>query len=533
MKILDCTLRDGGYYTNWHFKKETIENYLIAMESSEVDYIEIGLRTPAKNSFLGPFAYCSDDFLKSLPIPKKSKIAVMINAKDYIKNEEINSSLLNDTFSSKDKSCVSLVRIAAHYSEVSYLSEMFGLLDKKGYAVAINLMQTGSKSKEEITTAIRSLSHLNLVALYFADSFGDMDQNKVVDTIKIFKECWNKEIGIHAHNNMGMALKNTLTAYENGASFLDCTVMGMGRGAGNTQTEYLLLEANKITSSYSPSAIFPLVLKDFKELHNKYQWGPSLLYYLSAQYSIHPTYIQEILSTDQTTTNIITALENLRMANASSYSREKLNNAFKFNFSNSTGSWTPESLLCEKDILILGSGPSVKNHAEAIKNYILTKKPFVISLNYTKEIDEDLIDVYAACHPIKLLSQVELYKTTKTPLMIPFNSLDEDLQEKLSGIEILDYGITGADSIFKFDKNYCELPKPIAFAYAIAAASSGKANRILAAGFDGYIKGDQRQDEMEEILTTYFDTKDSIEIISITPTSYEKMSQSTVYNMNL
>ena len=89
LNILDCTLRDGGYYNNWYFKKELIDEYLRVMDIIQVDYVEIGFRFIDKVRTKGPTAYSDESFLKSLSIPKNLKIGVMINAADFIHNKDI------------------------------------------------------------------------------------------------------------------------------------------------------------------------------------------------------------------------------------------------------------------------------------------------------------------------------------------------------------------------------------------------------------------------------------------------------------
>jgi 4-hydroxy 2-oxovalerate aldolase len=532
MKILDCTLRDGGYYTDWHFDQKVVENYFHAMELSGIDIVEVGLRSPQKDKFLGPFTYCNDTFLKNLNLPKSCQIAVMINAKEYILDGNANTALINTQFNSKKDSPVELVRIAAHYSEIGAIPGIFQQLTKLGYEVAVNLMQTGNKTSEEITAGVKILNNLDMVALYFADSFGDMNYQKITSTIETIKKDWKGEIGIHAHNNMGMALNNTMISFDHGVTYLDSTIMGMGRGAGNTQTEYLILEMAKRFSKYSPSAIFPIVLKDFQILQNEYKWGTNLLYYLSSEFNIHPTYIQEILGSNQSTTNILTALENLKSVNAVSYSKDKLSSAFELNYTDSVGTWSPKSLIENKDVLIIGSGPNVKKYSKAIEDYIMEKKPFVISLNLTEDINTSLIDVFASCHPIKLLSDIKKYKDTDKPLMIPYNSLSNNLKDQVSGVNILDYGITIKENLFNFADKTCYLPSPLVFAYTLAAATSAKANRVLVTGLDGYTPGDERQVEMENVLKCYFQNENALKVISVTPTTYN-LDQTTIFNYDL
>ena len=85
IKILDCTLRDGGYYNNWDFDQDLVQEYLTAMSESNIDRVEIGLRSFVSGKYYGPFFYTTDDFLNEINIPKDLCVGVMINAKEFIK----------------------------------------------------------------------------------------------------------------------------------------------------------------------------------------------------------------------------------------------------------------------------------------------------------------------------------------------------------------------------------------------------------------------------------------------------------------
>ena len=140
----------------------------------------------------------------------------------------------------------------------------------------------------------------SLSAFYFADSFGSLKPSDVKKISNIIKRYWNKEFGFHAHDNCGLALQNALTAIKCGARWIDSTIQGMGRGAGNVTTEDLLCEINDIYNlKYNLSPIFKLSQDQFKKLKQNYKWGKSIYYHLSAKLQIHPTYIQELLKDDR------------------------------------------------------------------------------------------------------------------------------------------------------------------------------------------------------------------------------------------
>ena len=108
-------------------------------------------------------------------------------------------------------------------------------------------MQITEQSENDITTAIKKIKKVNPDVLYFADSLGAMDSEDVSKCIKLIKKNWNGEIGIHTHNNLGKAVSNSISAIKNGVTWVDSTVTGMGRGPGNSETEYMLIEMDKFS----------------------------------------------------------------------------------------------------------------------------------------------------------------------------------------------------------------------------------------------------------------------------------------------
>ena len=241
INILDCTLRDGGYYNNWFFEKELVNEYLQVMSMIKVDYVEIGFRFLDKVKTKGPFAYSEESFLRSLKIPKNLKIGIMINASDFVGHKNI-VELTKNNFIPKKNSVVSLVRLACHHFEVKDILPLVNWLKKSGYKVAINIMQIPELSFLEIRNTVKIIKKTKADILYFADSMGSLDALKTKKIIHQIKSLWNKSTGIHTHDNMGKALENSIVAINNSVNWIDCTVTGMGRGPGNTKTEYLILE---------------------------------------------------------------------------------------------------------------------------------------------------------------------------------------------------------------------------------------------------------------------------------------------------
>ena len=138
--ILDCTLRDGGYYTNWEFEDDLVKEMVQVLNLSEVDYIELGYKSPLPG---GRFRKCNDNFILQLlkNVSYDSRLAFMIDAKDFIENDKVNKRLLLDVIKPKEKSPFTLCRIATNYDTLDLALEILELISKMGYYTALNLMK--------------------------------------------------------------------------------------------------------------------------------------------------------------------------------------------------------------------------------------------------------------------------------------------------------------------------------------------------------------------------------------------------------
>ena len=532
INILDCTLRDGGYYNNWDFDENLVNDYLQTMNSLQIDFIEIGFRTLKNESFKGAFAYSTDSYLNSLNIPTglKGKIGVMINGSE-IADPKTQILSLEKLFKPKLESPVTLVRIACHTHEFNNCLPAANWLKKNGYLVGFNLMQISDCSYEEITGYAKNASSYPIDVLYFADSLGSLDQQTLIKIIKAFQAGWKGALGIHTHDNMGKAIANVKKSIKSGLTWIDSTVTGMGRGPGNAQTEYLILSLKKrFKSQRSFIELFKLIRKHFKPMQNCYGWGMNPYYFLAGQNGIHPTYIQEMIQDNRyDEEDILAVIDHLKVKGGKKFSLNNLELARHFYSNKTEGNWEPEKILKNKSILILGSGPGVKRYQSVIESFIEKTQPYVIALNTQSNVRQELINARAACHPIRLLA--DFYEHIKLPqtLIVPFSMLPSNLKEEFIGKEILNFGVKINNKGFGFYKNYCEIPVPLVMAYAIAIANSGKAKEILLAGFDGYNYEDPRQKEIDQVLKDYNDKKKSISIKSITPTRY-RIPMKSIYS---
>lgn len=520
LTVLDCTLRDGGYYNNWDFPTPLVRRYLEVMKEAGVDYVELGLRAMSSSAFAGPYAFTLDEWLRHVGIPEGMRVGVMCNAKDLLRDGDPRAMILR-IFSRADQSPVELVRIAAHFSEIEASREAVVALSELGYRVGFNFMQSNGRSREELATKAAVVSTWPLDVLYFADSLGNMSPDDIRFTASAMREGWPGPLGFHAHDNMGLGLVNALAAIESGVTWIDATVLGMGRGAGNVRLEYLLLElARRGLYQSKLDGLLNLVVEEFQPMQKTYGWGANLFYHLSAMYGVHPTYVQEMLSDERYKPSaVITALRRLGESGASGFSRDRLLDAIQDDCLVSEGTWRAAGWLDGQEVLLIGPGDGVKHHLEGLQHYVEQHKPFVMCVNSNPWFPARLVDAWVACNRQRLLLDRDFYVAHHGQLVVPAGVLDEESRAVWQHWTLLDYGINIKPGQFKAHDNGAELPAALSAIYGLALCNAAGASQVLLAGFDGYQHGDPRHNQMEEVLSLYKQVDNSIPLLAITPTT--------------
>jgi 4-hydroxy 2-oxovalerate aldolase len=542
IKFLDCTFRDGGYYNAWDFSPELVSDYLGAMSALNVDFVEIGFRSVKNTGFKGGFAFSTDAFINSLNIPSEltDKIGVMINGSELVLEQAgildveqqavYLNSILQKLFVPKTQSPVTLVRIACHVHEFIDCLPAATWLKEQGYLVGFNLMQVAGRSFDEMTGLAKQANQYPIDVLYFADSMGSLSPQQTSQIVKAFQKGFTGALGIHTHDNMGQAIANTMQSIEEGVTWVDSTVTGMGRGPGNAQTEYLAIAIEHLRPQKDNlTKLFELIRKHFKPMQEQYGWGTNPYYYLAGKYGIHPSYIQEMMQDARySDEDILAVIEHLKEEGGKKFNLNTLESARHFYSGEPRGNWNPSEVMQGRDVLIIGTGPGIKNHRTAIESYIKMHKPYVIALNTQQNIAQDLIDVRAACHPVRLLADCHEHLKLPQPLITPATMLPKDVQQDLKNKVLYDFGIEINVDGFEFNQNYAQLPTSLVMAYTLAIATCGQAQKILLAGFDGFDDGDPRNQESEAVFTAYDQASNALEVTSITPTRY-RINQISLY----
>ena len=290
--LLDCTFRDGGYYTNWTFDKDMVRETVRALDNTDrFEYIELGYKSPSKG---GPYKKCNEKYIKAVLQNKpNTKLAFMIDLKEFynVVLGGLDKQLVNDIIPHSKDSWFSLARVALTKANLSILPDMVKILKQKKYTVGVNLMQVDLLEEQEFIRAVEELRLIknSIDYFYVADSFGTIKPQK----LEYYKSHYSTlgKIGFHAHDNMGLAFANVLEAERLEYDLIDTTMTGMGRGVGNARTEqYLMLDKG------FHQEVFDVVDKWFVPLQRKCKWGWNRHYMQTARYKTHPSYAQRLLN---------------------------------------------------------------------------------------------------------------------------------------------------------------------------------------------------------------------------------------------
>jgi 4-hydroxy 2-oxovalerate aldolase len=285
IKILDCTIRDGGLINDHRFGDAFVKAVYDTCVAAGVNYMELGYKASKKifpRDQHGPWKFCDEDDLRRIVGENKTplKLCAMADAE----RTDYHTDILP-----KDKSVLDVIRVATYIHQIPTAIDMIKDAHDKGYETSVNLMAVSIIQDRELFEALDAFVKSPVGAIYIVDSFGSLFPKQVRDfTVKFMKVVagTGKEIGIHAHNNQQLAYANTIDALIYGASRLDTTINGFGRGAGNCPLELLLGFLKNPRFDLRP--VLQCIQKEFIPLRKTLDWGYSIPYMLSGQLNQHP-----------------------------------------------------------------------------------------------------------------------------------------------------------------------------------------------------------------------------------------------------
>ncbi|GAE27410.1 4-hydroxy-2-oxovalerate aldolase [Halalkalibacter wakoensis JCM 9140] len=291
-KIIDCTIRDGGLINNWDFSVEFVQDLYEGLSAAGVEYMEIGYKNSPKllnATEPNPWRFLDDHFLKEIiPEKKVTKLSALVDI----------GRVDPDDILPRAESPLDMIRVACYIREVDKGLELVEMFHERGYETSLNIMALSSVPENQLIEAFKMVKESSVDVVYIVDSFGSLDPADIAHQVKKFQEMIpNKQLGIHTHNNMQLAFANTLTALRNGVTFLDSSVYGMGRAAGNCNTELLVTHIQK--ASYEIKPVLSVIEKHMLEMRQKWEWGYIIPYMISGTLNEHPRVAMAYRASDE------------------------------------------------------------------------------------------------------------------------------------------------------------------------------------------------------------------------------------------
>ena len=503
-KILDCTLRDGGYYTNWDFKSQLVNKYLKAVEELPIDYIEIGYRNLKQREYKGEFFYTPLETLKKVKSLTSKSIALIIDEKK----------LSEDDIKQVIEPCgkyIEMIRIAIDPERFDFGIKKARIVRKLGYKVAFNVMYLSKWVNDNSFHKKLNGIEKHVDYLYLVDSYGSVypeDINRVVKKIRLITSV---KLGFHGHNNMELALANSIEAVNCGVEIIDATILGMGRGAGNLKTELLLTQISK--NQKINFNLISNVVSEFYLLKKKYSWGTNLPYIISGFYSIPQKKVMDWLGKNFISFNsIVQALE-------SSISDEEALKLPMIKFEN------------EYDkVLIIGGGNSVDENIDAIKSFLLKNRNLLIvfsssrHINHFLDIPNDKIISFIGNE----VDRFDMSIKNNHNLKIVFPPSPREFGTYLpKGWESNSFELPENQKLKISEHTHCSLSMQIALKTGLKT--------FYVVGFDGYQENTINKNfrevfyENEKIFKVFSNEK--IKIISLTPSLYKSFTSDSIYSI--
>jgi 4-hydroxy 2-oxovalerate aldolase len=285
IKLLDCTVRDGGLMNNHGFDDQVIKAIYTACVEAGIDYMELGYKA-SKQIFspteYGAWKYCDEDDIRRIVGENDAslKLSAMADAERTDYHEDILPC---------DQSVLDMIRVATYIHQVPTALDMVKDAHDKGYETTINLMAVSAVREQELDQALELFANSEVNAIYLVDSWGVFYSEQIDYLTKKYLQYAGpagKQVGIHAHNNQMLAYANTVEAVIQGANMLDGSMAGLGRGAGNCPIELLLGFLHNPKFRLRP--ILKCIQEYIEPLRKDLLWGFDIPYMITGFLNQHP-----------------------------------------------------------------------------------------------------------------------------------------------------------------------------------------------------------------------------------------------------
>ncbi len=386
VKILDCTLRDGGYVNDWQFDRKSWQNIVKALMTSGVDIIELGYLDRKSQGGADSSIFCDlqapEKILGDLaPAGVKARFCLMVDLGKFSAGD----------LPPYQGQHISGIRLAFHKEQMAQAAEEARKMAAKGYHVYVQPMVTTAYTDADLKALADTFNPIDVVAVYIVDSFGLLFTKELVQLWKNLDQYLrpNLALGYHAHNNLQLAYANAIDMIEAVGParelLIDASIFGMGRGAGNLNTELLMHYLNvKHAKNYDIVPLLECIDNPIEAIYRENAWGYSIAYFLSATLNCHPNYASYLL--DKKTLSVVDiekVLASIPDARRRIFSQECIEELYIASRSvkRATGK-SPDEMLVSREIVAIASGPSIKAEAGNILERIRRKGELPVALNH-------------------------------------------------------------------------------------------------------------------------------------------------------
>ncbi|MCF6280962.1 MAG: aldolase catalytic domain-containing protein [Candidatus Polarisedimenticolaceae bacterium] len=286
IKVLDCTIRDGGLINNYHFTDDLVKATYRAACDSGVDIVELGKKLAESDEYTrekyGRWNFCDDDDLNRVIDAHDSEHRPLIAVMYDVGRADI------DALQPREHSPFDMVRTASYVADIDKGLDLCKRSKDQGYLTTINIMACSAVPHADLIEALQQVNETKEVDyLYLVDSYGAFYSEQVTSFLKLYREhAPDKALGFHAHNNQQLAFSNTQQAIIDGVNLLDATINGIGRGAGNCNLELLLNFLKNPKFDVAP--IYKAIQEQFVPLREEIEWGFNDIYGISGHLNQHP-----------------------------------------------------------------------------------------------------------------------------------------------------------------------------------------------------------------------------------------------------
>ena len=504
IRLLDCTLRDGGYVNDWKFGHDNLVGIFERLVDSNIDIIEVGFLDDRR-----PFDVDRSIMPNTASVEKiwgkaQRKQAMVVGMIDYGTCDILNLQPCSESY-------LDGIRVIFKEHLMNEAMEYCRAVKELGYKVFAQLVSVTTYTKDTMLDLIKLVNDVKPYAVSMVDTYGLLKPNTLLEYYEILDEyvCPEVQIGFHAHNNFQLAYANALTFINKPDKkhdiVVDGTLYGMGKSAGNAPLELLAMSLNEdYGKNYKINSMLESIEESVMEFFNQSPWGYKLFFYLCALNKCHPSYLSYYQEKDNLSVSklndILAQIE--PKPKKLLYDKEIADNLYDSFVTENCSDQADKSKLTEvlknRSVLLVGPGKNIGLQQDKVQKYIEEEKPYVISINYIPDsIDVNCVFVTNVKRYQQLVSVLEQEKNKDVAIIATSNV------ECRAGK--FDYHVNRAPLLEANQKI-----KDNSFLMLIKLLEEIGVTSVVCAGFDGY--SDKEDNYLNPEMEYYFVKKEAVHL---------------------